>query len=148
VTVISRLWGRFELLPFRRGVTLIAVLVIVPVLIVGGLFAVRGGGERDLPRHQAAAASPSAREPESEAVEGVERASGDIVASHSVRSGPKPSSAASASPRASHSASPRPRRSVTTSPAATPSTRCPTGLKKWSWMWDLCKRRRGGHRDR
>jgi hypothetical protein len=143
VPVVSRLWGWFELLPFRRGVTLLAVLVVVPVLIVGGILAVRGG-KSDLPRHRAAAATPSAHDHDSETVEGVQRASGEIIASRNVRSGPKPNSATSATPHASHSASPRPRRPRTTAPP-TPSTKCPTELRKWPWMWDLCKHRRGGH---
>jgi hypothetical protein len=143
-TFVSRLWGRFELLPFRRGMALAAVLIVVPSLIIGGLFAIRGGGNGDRPRTQAAAATPSAGRPDDpNTVERAKRTWGEIVTSRSVRSTPKPS-AKSSSPGASQSTSPRPPRTHTPGPPFS-GTKCPPELKKWPWMWDLCKHRRGGN---
>ncbi|MEV5705312.1 hypothetical protein [Actinoallomurus sp. NPDC052274] len=138
--------GWFERTPFRRGVTLLAVLIIVPALIIGGLLAVDSGGKGDGSRSQAAVATPSAQEHDEDSgtVERTERALGEIVASRSARPAPT-ASTASAAPSASHRASARPRPTRTTAPSPSESTKCPPELKKWPWMWDLCKRRRGGH---
>ncbi|MCO6006823.1 hypothetical protein NE236_17700 [Actinoallomurus purpureus] len=141
-TVVSRLWGWFELLPFRRGVTLLALLIVVPALLVGGLLIVRGGGNGDPPRSQAVAATPSVRDHDSGTVERAERTWGKIVASHSAQATPKSGATASASPRATPSTSSRPRRTPIPSSSG---TKCPPELKKWPWMWDLCKHRHGGH---
>jgi hypothetical protein len=143
-TITSRLWGRFELLPFRRGVTLIAVLIVVPALVIGGLLAISGGGNGDRPRTRVAAATPSSGQPDdSNTVERAERTWGEIVTSRSVRSTPKPSAKSSA-PGASQSTSPGPGRTRSPAPSSSGS-KCPPELKKWPWMWDLCKHRRGGN---
>jgi hypothetical protein len=144
----SRVLGWFELLPFRRGVTLIAVLIIVPAFLIGGLFAIRSGGHGDHPQPQAAAATPSAREHEdSGTVRRTERAFGEIVASRSVRPSAKSDSSASStsSPKATRGSHSRSRPTPSTRPSPSVSTKCPPELKKWPWMWELCKRRRGGH---
>ncbi|GAB3987081.1 hypothetical protein GCM10029978_104350 [Actinoallomurus acanthiterrae] len=136
-TIISRVWGRFELLPFRRGVTLIAVLIAVPALLIGGLVVLHGGGKGDRPPPRAAAAAPSARQSDPSEIDRAQRTWGEFVASRSERPASKPDPGA---PRATQS--PRSRPAPTTGP---PSTRCPPELKKWPWMWELCKHRRGGH---
>ncbi|WP_345354702.1 hypothetical protein [Actinoallomurus liliacearum] len=127
--------------------TLLAVLIIVPALIIGGLLAVGGGGKGDRSQSRAAVATPSARahDEDSGTVERTERALGEIVASRSARPAPTSASTASASTSASRSARARPRPTRTTAPSPSESTKCPPELKKWPWMWDLCKRRRGGH---
>ncbi|GAA4637964.1 hypothetical protein GCM10023196_093850 [Actinoallomurus vinaceus] len=140
-TIISRLWARFELLPFRRGVTLVAVLIAVPALLVGGLLVLDGGGKGDRSQHRTAAAAPSARQSDTSAMDRAQRTWGEFVASRSER----PASASkSAPPRASQSTTPHSRPAPTTAAPST-GTRCPPELKKWPWMWDLCKHRRGGH---
>lgn len=145
----SRLLGWFELLPFRRGVTLLAVLIIVPAFLIGGLFAVRGGGHGDPSRSQAAAATPSARDHDDSAtVARTERAIGEIVASRSVRPAPKSPETSSASSTATPTPTRRSRPTRTTRPSPSLSTKCPAELKKWPWMWELCQRRRGGHPNR
>lgn len=142
VTLVSRVWGRFEALPFRRGLTLIAVLIVVPAFVIGGLFAISGGGNGDRPRTRAAAATPSARQPDdSNAVKRAERTWGEIVTSRSVRPTSKKPSATSSALGASQSTSPR-HRNRTPAPSSSGS-KCPPELKKWPWMWDLCKHRRG-----
>ncbi|MCO5972914.1 hypothetical protein NDW01_31395 [Actinoallomurus sp. WRP6H-15] len=139
--------GWLELLPFRRGVTLIAVLIIVPAFIIGGLFAVRGGGGHDDPsRSQAAAATPSARaHGDSGTVAQTERAFGEIVASRSVHPTARSSASASPSHTPTRGTTSRTRPTPSTRPSPSANTKCPPELKKWPWMWDLCKHRRGGH---
>jgi hypothetical protein len=137
-TIISRLWGRFELLPFRRGVTLIAVLIAVPALLIGGLVVLHGGGKGDRPPPRTAAAAPSARQSDPSTVDRAQRTWGEFVASRSER----PASKSGSAPRAPQSPLSRP--APTTGQPSTGS-RCPPELKKWPWMWELCKHRRGGH---
>ncbi|MEV0406395.1 hypothetical protein [Actinoallomurus sp. NPDC050550] len=137
-TIISRLWGWFELLPFRRGVTLIAVLIAVPALLVGGLFTLHGDGKDDGPQPRTAAAAPSARQHDPSAIDRAERTWGEFVASRSERPASRSASGAPRVPQSPHS-----RPAPTTGPPT--GTRCPPELKKWPWMWELCKHRRGGH---
>ncbi|WP_433180857.1 hypothetical protein [Actinoallomurus sp. CA-150999] len=137
-TIISRLWGRFELLPFRRGVTLIAVLIAVPALLIGGLVVLHGGGKGDRPPSRTAAAAPSARQSDPSAIDRAQRTWGEFVASRSERPASKSASGAPRAPQSPHS------RPAPTAGQPSSGTRCPPELKKWPWMWELCKHRRGG----
>lgn len=131
VALARRLWGWFELLPFRRGVALLAGALVVPALVIGGILTLGTGPRKDTspalpPRHSPVrAAAPPAP------------TWGEYVAPRPITTTevpPRPRSApVSASPRPTHPAAHQP-----SSPA------CPPELKKWPWMWAMCMHKHGG----
>jgi hypothetical protein len=63
VALARRLWGWFELLPFRRGVALLAGALVVPALVIGGILTLGTGPRKDTspalpPRHSPVGAAP------------------------------------------------------------------------------------------
>lgn len=126
-----RLWARFEVLPFRYGVTLLAGVFAAAVLVVGGLVTLGGGSStartpgRASHRPPAEAALPSAP------------TWGAYVPPRKTKPPP-----ALARPRIA-SIPPRPRTSHA-APRSSPSLTCPPSLRKWTWLWEMCKRKQNG----
>jgi hypothetical protein len=120
----------FETLPFHRGMSLLGIAVLVPAAVVGGTVMLGGGSTTT------AARPPSTR--------------GGVNAA----AVPRQTWGAYVPPR---TAVPTPvrtqRRSMilvrptptVTRPQPSPSTTCPTGWKKWRWLWDVCRRNTTGH---
>jgi hypothetical protein len=116
----------FEVLPFRRGMMLLAGAVVVPALTVGGLLTLGGGSGK------VSSSSPPA--PKNHAP--VEAAVP-----------PAPTFGAYVPPRrvkASHPAESRKNATSSThrkKPGSHPSATatCPASLKRWPWMWELCR---------
>lgn len=131
-TLARRLWGWFELLPFHRGVLLLSGVVMVPVLVVGGVLALGAGGGTDratadpVPTHQKTVRVPDLPE----------RTWGQLIPHRR----PKPASSATA---VRSRTTPRPHPTATTGARSPAATTCPPSMKRWPWMWQLCKRRQG-----
>lgn len=125
-----RLWARFEVVPFRYGLAALAGTLAVAVLLVTGLLSL-GDAE-----HPARAPRPAGRSP-------VE-----------VAAPPAPTWGAYVPPRSARptrvAALPRTVAPRTKPPARTGSARprssvmCPPSLKKWSWVWEMCRHRANG----
>jgi hypothetical protein len=123
-----RLWARFEVVPFRYGVTLLAGTVVAAGLLVAMLTA-GGGSSRDAAAHPRPSRSPVEAAPPAPAW-------GTYVPP---RPEPTPVPArplvtsVPSHPRATHAPS-----------HSSPATACPTSLKKWPWVWEVCRRRSNG----
>lgn len=124
-----RLWARFEVLPFRYGVTLLAGAIALTGLLVAGLTV--GGGSHG---HVAAHARPSHR-----AVEAAppDPTWGAYVPPRRPEPTPVPArplvTSEPTSPRATHAPS-----------RSSQATACPTSLKKWPWAWEVCRHKSNG----
>lgn len=126
------LWARFEVMPFRYGATLVVGTLAAVALLVGGLVSWGGGTPdrhgppgRARPSHPAEAAVPptptwGAYVPPREA------GSDPVVARPRVLSVPPSASPTHAAPRSS------------------PGVTCPPSLKRWTWLWEVCKRKQNG----
>lgn len=133
-----RVWDWFELLPFHRGVLLLGGVVIVPMLVVGGVFALGAGGGTEratadpVPTHQRSARVPDLPE----------RTWGQLIPHRRPRTTtPTGRGARSAAARPHTSTRARPIAPIGGRPPAAKT--CPPSLKRWPWMWQLCKRRHG-----
>lgn len=122
-----RLWARFEVLPFRYGMALGAgVIVLVGVLVSAVAL---GGGDPGKPPTR-----PTVRpsQPPVEAAAPPAPIWGTYVPPRTTTATAQPARprTAPATPRAKPKhASPR------------PTTSCPPTLKKWTWVWQMCRRR-------
>jgi hypothetical protein len=129
--MLRRLWSRFEVLPFRYGMTLVAALIVVPALLIAGI--VFGSGSGGRPSHnpvgrsslEAAVPSPSDW--------------GQYVPprqqSNSTEVAPAPRTVPPPVSHPSSSASPsRPM----------PTFTCPPNYRKWRWAWAMCRGRPPG----
>jgi hypothetical protein len=128
--VARRLWARFEVLPFRYGMALAAGVVALIGLVVGGSLTMGGGSSSGHtavgrpPRHPVEAVVPPAP------------TWGAYVPPRRTRSTSVPAQPYVAS------VPPRPKPTHAT-PRPTSTATCPPTLKKWSWVWEMCKRRNG-----
>jgi hypothetical protein len=123
-----RLWARFEVLPFRHGMALATGAVVLAGLLIAGTMTLGGG----LAKHTASG-RPSQRPVEAAAPPAPTW--GAYVPPRETKPTPVPARPyiASVSPRPKHT-SPRPTSTVT----------CPPTLKKWPWVWEMCKRKQSG----
>jgi hypothetical protein len=132
VVVARRLWGWFELLPFRRGVALLASALAVPALVVGGILMLGpgSGSQKD-------SSSAPVRHSPVRAAAPPAPTWGEYVPPRSA----KPTHAPARQRSAPVTAGPRPTR-----PAGPRSSRtaCPPGMKKWPWMRAMCMRKHSG----
>jgi hypothetical protein len=129
--VARRLWTRFELLPFRYGVALVVGTVAAVVLLVTGVMALGGGSDR----------RTTPGRPVSPPVEAGARPAptwGSYVPPRGATTVRVPDRTRTVAP------SPRPRPTHAASSRPSPSTTCPTSLRKWSWMWQMCRRKQNG----
>ncbi|WP_345458489.1 hypothetical protein [Actinoallomurus oryzae] len=128
-TVMARrLWARFEVLPFRYGVTLLAGTIAAAGLLVAGL--TLGGGS-----HEPAARARPGRSP-AEAAPPVPTWGAYVPPR---RSGPTP---VPARPLVTSVPSRTP--ATHTPSRSNPATACPTSLRKWPWIWEVCRRKPNG----
>ena len=128
-----RLWARFEVMPFRYGASLVVGTLAAVVLLVGGLVA-WGGGAPD--RHGTPGRARPSHPPQA-AVPPVPTW-GAYVPPRKV-GGP---ARVPASPRVL-SVPPR-RHPAHAAPRSSPSVTCPPRLKRWTWLWEVCKRKQNG----
>jgi hypothetical protein len=125
-----RLWARFEVLPFRYGVALAAGTAGVVVLLVTGFVTLGGGpGKSGTP-------GPASRSPVEAAVPSAPTW-GAYVPPRQAKPTPVP-----AHPRTVS----LPPRSRPAHPSAHPSATvtCPPTVKKWMWVWEMCKHKPNG----
>jgi hypothetical protein len=124
--VVRRLWARFELLPFRYGMALGAGVVVLAGVLILAVTVSGGSGGASAPagrpsQRPAEAAAPPA--PTWGTYVPPRKAKATKVATVRPRT-------TSAAPRAKPAhASPR------------PSASCPPTLKKWTWVWEMCRRK-------
>jgi hypothetical protein len=126
-----RLWARFEVLPFRYGVALAVGTTGVLVLLVTGFMTLGGGGsdERGAP-------GPVSRSPV-EAAAPPAPTWGAYVPPRHVKPSPVPARRrAGSAPTRSRSAHASKRPSTTAT--------CPPSLKRWTWVWEMCKHGQSG----
>ena len=132
VVVARRLWGWFELLPFHRGVALLASALAVPALVVGGILTLGTG-----PGSQQDSSPAPVRHNPVRAAAPPAPTWGEYVPSRPAKPthapARQPSAPVTAGPRPTRPASPRPYRAA-----------CPPKMKKWPWMWAMCMRKHGG----
>jgi hypothetical protein len=136
VALTRRLWGWFELLPFRRGMVLLAAVIAVPALLAGGVLALGGGSD------DKAAPRPSVSRSPVEAAVPPATTLGTYVP-------PQRHAATDAPPRPRTAPSNPSPRTRTTRRAASPSPNpaaCPDSLKRWPWAWNMCRRKPHDHR--
>jgi hypothetical protein len=125
-----RLWARFEVVPFRYGMVALAGTLAVASMLVAGLLSLGGGeGPDRSPR-------PAGRSPV-EAAAPPAPTWGAYVPPRPARPTRVAAIPRTVVPRTrppARAGSPRPSSSVT----------CPPSLKKWSWMWEMCRHRPNG----
>ncbi len=129
---MKRLWSWFELLPFHRGMLLLGGAVIIPALVIIGAFVLGTGRGADrasaepVPTHRNTVRVPDLPE----------RTWGRLIPYRRPRPTPTPGPTTS---MRSHPTT-RPRSTAT---GRSPAPACPPSMKRWPWMWQLCKRRHG-----
>jgi hypothetical protein len=127
--VARRLWARFEFLPFRYGMALGAgVVVLAGVLVLAVTLDGDGSGKAPVSagrpgRRPAEAAAPPAP------------TWGAYVPPRKARPG-----TVTARPRTVF-ASPRVK---PTHASPRPAVTCPPTLRKWTWLWEMCRRKQNG----
>ncbi|MGH3380474.1 MAG: hypothetical protein ACRDP6_37635 [Actinoallomurus sp.] len=125
-----RLWTRFEVLPFRYGVALAVGTAGVVVLLVTGFMTLGGGPDEH-------GAPGSVRRSPVEAAAPPAPTWSSYVSPRHAKPSPVP-----ARPRtASNPPRPRPTHE-STRPSSTVT--CPPSLKRWTWVWEMCKRNQSG----
>lgn len=126
-----RLWARFEVLPFRYGVALAVGTAGVVVLLVTGFMTLGGDPAKG------GAPDPASRSPVEAAAPPAPPTWGAYVPPRPAKPTPVPARPRTASvpphPPPTHGSA-RPTSTVT----------CPPTLKKWTWVWEMCKHKQTG----
>jgi hypothetical protein len=120
-----RLWAKFEVLPFRYGVALAVGTAGAIVLLVTGFVTLGGGPQKS------GALGRVSRSPVEAAVPRAPTWGAYVPPRHAEPT-PVP-----AHPR-TVSVPPRPRHARRSSNPSSTAT-CPPSLKKWTWVWEVCK---------